>query len=207
MDVTPLGSTQASLLERLADPGDEDAWREFVGIYAPHVYTWAKRHGMQDCDAADVTQIVLGRLVKGMQTFRYDPAKGRFRGWLRTVTANAVRSFATRDQRMDRAAGGTSVNRRISSLVDTATPLDDLQSVLDQQANRELLAAAESRVRVKVKPSNWRAWEMTVRMNVAPADVATRLGMPPSHVYVARSRITNMLRQEVQRLGISEGMS
>jgi hypothetical protein len=51
--------TRASLLERLRDLEDEDAWAQFVHLYAPLVYGYFRKRGLQDADAADLTQDVL----------------------------------------------------------------------------------------------------------------------------------------------------
>src|SRR5207253_552599 len=52
-------STRLSLVARLRDAGDHAAWAAFVRLYAPAVYRFARRHGLQDADAADLTQDVL----------------------------------------------------------------------------------------------------------------------------------------------------
>ena len=52
-------STRASLLVRLRDAGDQEAWRQFVGLYGPLIYRYGRRHRLQDADAADLTQEVL----------------------------------------------------------------------------------------------------------------------------------------------------
>src|SRR5437868_6432315 len=51
--------TRPSLLLRLRDARDGVAWSEFVEVYAPLVYGYARKQGLQDADAADVTQEVL----------------------------------------------------------------------------------------------------------------------------------------------------
>lgn len=188
------------MLARLADPDDHQAWQSFVSTYAPQVFRWARRHGMQHSDAAEVTQTVLVKLVRAMKEFQYDPQKGRFRSWLRTVTANAVRSFAAREGKTVRAVGGTSVNLRISALHEP-DPLEELHQVLDRQAEHELLATAESRVQLRVKPANWSAWRLTMKEGLSPADAAQKLKLRPSDVYVARTRITQMLQREVTLMG------
>lgn len=204
MATTPLTSTRASLLSRVRDPQDEEAWCEFVAIYTPQIFAWAKRHGLQNSDAGDVTQIVLGKLVRAMQVFEYDPLKGRFRSWLRTVTANAVRSFASSANRADKGVGGTSVNQRLHSVADDEA-VEDLFGILDAQAERDLVAMAEGNVKLRVKRINWAAWELTVRGGRTPAEAAAELKLKPSDVYVARTRITKMLKAEVFRISQSEG--
>ena len=198
MTSTSDNSTLPSLLLRVRDPQDEDAWREFVSIYAPQVFKWARGRGFQNADADDVTQLVLGRLVRAMQSFEYDPRKGRFRAWLQTVTSNAVRSFAASFRRPDRGVGGSSIGALRSAQGDET--FDDLQRVLDRQVELELLAMAESRVRLRVKPDNWEAWRLTSLDGLTPAEAAERLDMSPSVVYVARTRVTKLMKAEIAKL-------
>jgi len=46
--------TKASLILRLPSADDADAWREFVSVYEPFVYRFARRGGLQDGDAQGV---------------------------------------------------------------------------------------------------------------------------------------------------------
>src|SRR5262249_24828175 len=71
--------TRASLLVRLRDPQDEEAWTQFVQRYAPVVYGYARKQGLQDADAADLTQDVLRAVVGAVGRLEYDPARGSFR--------------------------------------------------------------------------------------------------------------------------------
>src|SRR5260370_5851409 len=80
--------TRLSLLERLRDAGDTQAWEEFVDLYAPLVYRLGRRCGLQDADAADLTQEALGVAASALPKFRYDAERGTFRGWLLAVARN-----------------------------------------------------------------------------------------------------------------------
>ena len=79
--------TRPSLLVRVRDVSDAAAWAEFVELYGPLVYTFARRRGLQDADAADLTQTVFGELARD-QVRHYDAARGLFR------RARGRRSFA-----------------------------------------------------------------------------------------------------------------
>src|SRR5262245_37795653 len=83
-------TTQISLLERIRQPGEQQAWERFVELYTPLLYHWACHVGLQDQDAADLVQDVFTTLVQKMPEFAYDRHKS-FRGWLRTVTLNTWR--------------------------------------------------------------------------------------------------------------------
>src|SRR3984893_2131903 len=85
--------TRASLLVRLRDPRDESAWKEFVDLYAPLVYGYARKQGLQDADAADLSQEVLGAVAGAVGRLEYDPHRGAFRNWLFTVVRRKLSNW------------------------------------------------------------------------------------------------------------------
>ena len=192
--------TSGTLLLRLRQLDDREAWGEFVEQYTPRIFAWCRRYRLQDSDAADVTQEVLGKLVRAIRSFDYDATRGSFRGWLKTVTNNAVRDFLEDLARPGRGSGDTQVGGMLAAL-QAPDAIQDLTSSLEEEAERELLREAESRVQLRVQPNKWEAYRLTALKNVAAADAATELGMPVSEVYVAKSRVLKLLREEVARLG------
>src|ERR1700674_1586490 len=104
--------TRPSLLIRIRDPQDREAWRQFVALYAPLIHGLARGRGLQDADAADLTQEVLRAVTKAAPMLVYDPSRGSFRGWLYPVTCNKIHDF--RDSRPNRERGsGDSVTQRL----------------------------------------------------------------------------------------------
>jgi hypothetical protein len=99
-------TTRPSLLLRMRDARDHEAWHTFVELYAPLVYRFARKRGLQDADAADLTQDVLRSVAYAMKGDKYDPARGSFRGWLHTVTRNAVYKSLRGGQRQPSGTGG-----------------------------------------------------------------------------------------------------
>src|SRR5262245_57546191 len=108
--------TRASLLVRLRDGGDQDAWRQFVDLYAPLVFGWARRRGLQEADAADLTQEVLRAVARALPAQGYDPTRGAFRGWLYTVTRNKLNTFQGRQARGERGSGDSDVQERLEAV-------------------------------------------------------------------------------------------
>ncbi len=98
-------ATRASLLVRLRDGDDADAWGEFARIYAPVIYGFARKRGLQDADAADLMQEVLRSVSSAARRLEYDPARGTFRGWLFTVTRNKIFNFMDSRSRRVQASG------------------------------------------------------------------------------------------------------
>lgn len=194
--------TSGTLLLRLRELNDREAWTEFVNRYTPRLFGWCRKQGLQDSDAADVSQEVLSKLVRAIRTFDYDPRRGSFRGWLKTVTNNAIRDFVAERSRPGRGSGDS---QSCSALAALSTPaaIGELTATLDAAAEMELLREAEARVQLRVKPHTWEAYRRTVLNSEPAADVARQLNLPVADVYVAKSRVLKGLREEVARLSES----
>src|SRR5262245_60632101 len=85
-----MNTTSPSLLNRLRQPGDEEAWKRFTALYTPLLFYWARHLGLQAQDAADLVQEVFATLVRKLAEFDYDQHKS-FRSWLKTVLLNKWR--------------------------------------------------------------------------------------------------------------------
>ncbi len=83
-------TTHVTLLARLADGVDPDAWADFQRRYGDLIIGFARRYGLQDADREDVAQEVLLALSQSMGDFRYDPARGKFRSFLKTLTMRTI---------------------------------------------------------------------------------------------------------------------
>ena len=64
-----MNTTSVSLLGRLRQPEDQEAWRRFVHLYSPLLYYWARSVKLPAADAADLVQEVLLIVVEKMPQF------------------------------------------------------------------------------------------------------------------------------------------
>jgi RNA polymerase sigma-70 factor (ECF subfamily) len=199
------------LLGRLRQvPGDQEAWNTFVARYGPRIYGWCRQWNLQEVDAQDVTQSVLLRLVEKMRAFEYDPGRS-FRGWLRTITHHAWSDFLA--ARKSAAVG--SGDSTILAWLQTVEAREDLLSRLEKEFDQELLDEAMMRVRLRVTPAKWDAFRLMALEGLSGAEVAQRLGMKVATAFVVRSKVQQMIQDEVRKLEgaedhkaeASEGMS
>lgn len=95
--------TRSSLICRLGDPADADAWSEFNDLYRPLLLHFVQRRGFSYADACDMVQDVFARLFQALLDFRLDHSRGRFRSWLWRVALNAVADWGRRQKHQDRA--------------------------------------------------------------------------------------------------------
>lgn len=167
-------------------------WQRFTQIYSPIVYGWARRAGLQDTDAADITQEVFRSVVRGIGGFE-NRTVGSFRGWLWTITRNHVRMWFRKQQRTPVALGGT--NHGLQQLPDWT----DSEVVPNENAVRdELIRRAAEVVQSDFAPKTWQAfWRSTVEGHTS-TEIAEDLGMTANAVRQARFRVLARLRDFVE---------
>lgn len=190
--------TRITLLTRLKDGGDTQAWTEFVHLYGPVVYGFARKRGLQDADAADLMQEVLRSVARNAGKMEYDPKRGTFRGWLYTVTRNKIYNFLTSQKNRPRAVGDSAAHERLEAIPDRNG--EDSDADWDLEYQRRLSAKAMDRVKVEFQSSTWKAFWGTAVEGRPAGEVGTELNMSPGAVYVAKSRVLARLREEVQRI-------
>ncbi len=188
--------TRATLLARIRDGRDEEAWREFLHLYGPVVYGFARNRGLQDADAADLMQEVLRSVARNANKMEYDPKRGTFRGWLYTVTRNKVYNFLNGQRHRPKAVGDSAAQDRLESIPDRNGEPDDWEL----EYRRQLSAKAMDRVKGEFQDTTWKAFWGTAVEGRSPQEVGSELKMSTGAVYVAKSRVIARLRDEVQKL-------
>jgi RNA polymerase sigma-70 factor (ECF subfamily) len=193
MTTPPL--TRPSLLVRIRDASDREAWRQFVEVYAPLVYQFARRRGLQDADAADLTQDVLHAVAGASKRLVYDPQRGTFRAWLYTVARNKLRNFLLARQRRREDADPELLNEQ---------PAREEVEQWEREYEQRLFDWAAEQVRGHFHESTWQAFWMTAVEDRGAAETAARLGISVGAVYIAKSRVLARLREQIQRVTSTE---
>jgi RNA polymerase sigma-70 factor (ECF subfamily) len=192
-----LSATRASLLVRIRDAKDGPAWERFVEVYGPLIYGFGRRHGLQDADAADLTQEVLRVVPAAVRRLDYDPDRGSFRGWLFTIVRNELRTLLSRQRRPGQGSGDTGVNELLAAQPGQE---GDPAALWDEEVEQRLFSYAAEQVRGQVQASTWQAFWQTAVQGAAAQEVATRLEMTVAAVYLAKSRVMARLREQIRQL-------
>jgi RNA polymerase sigma-70 factor (ECF subfamily) len=196
---TGIPQTRQSLLIRIKNPHDQIAWQEFVEIYRPAVYRFARRRGLHLEDAEDITQQVLVSLLRKIDEWNTNKQAGSFRAWLLTVTRNAVSNKLGRKS-LDDGCGGTSVLQRLSNVADD----DEDSTVLDWELWRATFRSAAAEVRPEFQETTWQAFWRTAVQRKSAEQAADELGVSIGAVYTARCRVLKRLRDLVCEIGLNE---
>jgi RNA polymerase sigma factor (sigma-70 family) len=185
--------TRASLLVRLRDQRDEQAWRQFIDLYTPMVYRYARKQGLQDADAADLSQEVLRVVAGAIGRLEYDPDRGAFRNWLFTIVRQRLSNWR-RAQRVRLSGSGDSATHRLLE----ECPAEAQEAQWQNEWQDRLFARACEQVRRDVNDATWQAFWKTAMEGRRGQEVAADLGMSIAAVYLARRRVLARLKELVQ---------
>jgi RNA polymerase sigma-70 factor (ECF subfamily) len=191
--------TRHSLLGRLKDLADEESWREFFTIYWKFIYGVARKAGLTDSEAQDVVQETIIYVSRKMPGFNYDKARGSFKGWLTKLTKWRIADqFRKRDGHL--VAFVPTGPDEPDPFLDLPDPASLHPSVIDEEWESNLVDAALQRVKDRVKPVQFQMFELYVMKQMPIKKVTALLGVNFGQVYLAKHRITALLREEVRKL-------
>lgn len=183
-------TTRPSLLIRLRDCRDDDAWRSFSQLYGPLIFSYLRRRGLQDQDSAEVMQEALLQISKSIQSFDYQPERGRFRNWVCSIVRSKLCEFHRKRQRQPAQ----------QRLVPESLASDANESEWNDLWQEHVAAAALQRVQQRLQDSTWNAFRRVWLELADPADVAEELDRDIAWIYLAKSRGLRLLREEVSYL-------
>jgi RNA polymerase sigma factor (sigma-70 family) len=186
-------ATRLSLIVRLKSPADQQAWSEFVKIYAPVILTLARRRGLQDSDAQDIVQEVLGKVATTLTRWDSTAERGSFQGWLSKITHNLVIDFLRSRRRPH-----VPLNNLDTAILQTPDRESKESQIFLLERERQIFLWAAERVRQRCRPKNWDAFWKTAVLQQSVEMVAHELQIPRGVIYVARSRVMALIRSEVQ---------
>ena len=186
--------TRSSLMLRLREPQDQQAWAEFVSIYEPLVLRVLRQRGLQEADARDVTQQVVLAVTQAVQRWQPDGQQASFRRWLFSIARRLALRFLQRGH-AKRGVGGTDMVELLDSLPE---PEHRTAAAFDDEYRTEVFRWAADQVRSDFRETTWQAFWRTCVLNEPIIGVADRLGMSVGSVYVARSRVIARLKVVVE---------
>lgn len=193
--------TRSTLLVRLRDRRDAEAWSTYESLYRPLVRAYAISRGLDASAADDVAQqcseVVLEHIAE------YEHA-GSFKAWLRAIAEHKV---IDRFRAWKREAGADTAFWRAreadAEREGGAAPAD----AWDRHWDHAHIMFCAERARKQVSESTYEAFEACVVRGMSPDSVAALLNIPVDHVYVAKHRVLERIRGHLRELHGGEEMT
>jgi RNA polymerase sigma factor (sigma-70 family) len=194
--------TRRSLLGRLKDWEDQESWKEFFDTYWKLVYSVAIKSGLNDSEAQDVVQETVLSVAKKMHDFKYEPASGSFKNRLLLITRRRVADHLRKAYReLPRHQSPQQETSRTSTIEKVPDPASlDIDDIWDQEWQKNLLEVAINRVRCQVDPKQFQIFDSYVLKQWPVKDVRKTLGVTAMQVYLAKHRISALIKKEIKKL-------
>lgn len=188
-------STCKTLLLKIRDPANTEAWQTFVELYTPLIYHFCVRRGLQEADCRDVLQSVFLTVHRQIGEFDYHPERGLFRNWLITIVVRQIGRLQSRTDKGTQGRGGG-----LGDHLAEQFGQEEEQS-WNEDFQQRVLELAMRRLRAEFPPDVFQAFEAVWYFERKPAEVAKELGQPSAWVYQAKFRVLKRLKQEIEFLG------
>jgi RNA polymerase sigma factor (sigma-70 family) len=189
--------TRYTLLSRLQDWDDQESWRVFFDTYWRLIYSVAIRAGLTEAEAQDVVQETIICVAKDIEKFKRDRSAGSFKGWLRNLTRWRIADQLRKRGRADLKVLVFS-EEHAEVLQDPAN--GGLEEIWEKEWRTNLLEAATERVRRQVKEEHYQIFDLNVIKQWPAQKVARVLGVNVGLVYLAKHRVSALIRKEVRLL-------
>jgi RNA polymerase sigma-70 factor (ECF subfamily) len=199
--MTDSPATRQSLLVRLKDPRDGEAWAEFVAIYTPLIDRLARARGWQAADAADLTQEVFRAVAGAIDRYDPDPARGSFRSWLFRIARNLMINLLAARRIRPQATGDSDIQVLLERV---PSPEGAETALFEVEYRRRVFLWAAEQIRGEFRRSTWQAFWLTAVEGQSIQAAAEASGISVGAVYIARSRVMARLRSVIEQL---EGQS
>ena len=195
-------TTRKSLLARVR-AGDEVSWKEFYETYRPLIFLCGRDCGLTRDENEELVQLVMCEIfqkeilakydpasIPDNVVFQYDPARGRFRHYLKGIIRNQARKLYHRRK----------PHVPLEEVPEPAVEDERFNAAWDLEWRRHLCQEALVELRSQVQASTYAAFEMYTLQKRPVEEVAKFLNRSVSSVYVAKTRCIAMLRETIARL-------
>jgi RNA polymerase sigma factor (sigma-70 family) len=187
-----VSDTRRTLLQRVRDPADGDAWTEFFGLYAPLLESYARAHGLAHADVEEVRDQCLEVLARKLPGFEYRRERGSFQAWLHRLARAKVVDLLRR--RRVRAAESV----ELATLSDGAPEPD---AAWEREWRAEHLRYALRAVQASEPVERFRVLELLLVEELTVPEVCARTGLVPAQVYKLKAALLKRVRAVLERLG------
>ena len=193
-------ATRRSLLSRVKNPDDQESWNTFFSKYSRLVYSVASKAGLNHTEAEEAVQETFITLMKTMPHFKYDPSKS-FKSWLIHTTQFKILDQLRKRKRRHLKSGSTTSEGRTATIERIPDPASlDVESIFEGEWREHIFKVAVERVKQQVTASQYQIFDLYVLKKWPVGKVASTLGISSGRVYLAKHRIAQLVKRELNTL-------
>ncbi len=191
--------TSLTLLNKLRDSQNEDAWDEFVRIYRPYLYTIIRQMNVPRDDIEELMQQIFVKLWEKLPENIYDPDRAKFRTWLARITRNHVINYVNsrlrRSAYMQKLADQETIGERINR------SLAQFDAIAEREWKVYLSNLALEKISEQFSGKAIEVFRMSLK-GMDAKTISAEMNLKESTIYVMRKRVKDRLVVEISRLRV-----
>lgn len=197
-------ATRTTLLERLKDWTDDSSWQEFFNIYSKLIRGVAIKSGLTEAEAQDVVQETMLAVAKYIPEFKYDRKVGSFKHWLLNMSRWRIcDQFRRRENQATQMPNHVLAETKLQAILvdEKSVNFDDFW---ESEWQKCVFDTAIKKVKTSLDSEKYQIFDFLINKHWAPEKVAKSFGVSLNQVYLAKHRITELIKKEVERLKTSQ---
>jgi RNA polymerase sigma-70 factor (ECF subfamily) len=190
--------TSYSLIERVRNPSDDEAWKEFFSYYEQYIYNILRHIGISASDTQEITQEIIILLWKKLPEFAYNKDRGKFRQWLSTIIHNKAYSYISKEKRKRKHLRDDESEELIDSISDSPDSTGALDKIIAEEWDLYISNMAWVSVKERFKENMQKVFLLYMQ-EIPTNEIAKQCDVKEASVHVYVQRIRDHLKEEIQR--------
>ena len=197
-------ATRSTLLVRLKDLDNQQAWQEFFDVYWTLLFNFARRAGLNEADAEEVVMETVETVARKIEDFEYNRQRGRFKGWLLTIVRFKLGDrFRKKKRQAEKGEVASLEEAEDGQIISADDP--ELERIWDTEWQKRMVDMALERVKQLVGHKQYQIFHCYVIQEQDVDEVADFLEVSKSQVYVAKNRVGKIFEAELKLRASEEG--
>jgi RNA polymerase sigma factor (sigma-70 family) len=197
MSMNEYNPTRVTLLVRLKQSADEEAWREFESLYQGFIHSLILRMGINHHDAQDIAQAVLTKVWQKIEDFEYSSNRGKFHNWLAAMTRNTVKDFFRTKKNFITGRDSVELQDHYGSIEQQVLP--DIENLAREEWVLHITNLAWDNIKADLYETKREVFKL-VSAEVPNREIAEKLGISEASVRVYKAEVFEKMRHEIRRL-------
>lgn len=190
-------NTRQTLLLKLKDQRDDQAWNDFYETYYRYIRAILWNMNLSEADANDILQSVMLKIWNKLPEFDYQSKKGKFRNWISIITANTARNYIRSENRLYNCLNGEKSSWLDDYKNDVLPP--EIEEISSKEWEKFVSSMAWENVSDGLSSKVKEAFERLMK-GESTREIALALDINENTVIVYKNRVKNKMYLEIVRL-------
>ena len=189
-------ATRITLIQRIQNQYDEDAWAEFADVYSRYIYAIIRSMRISAHDAEEIHQQIIVKLWQVLPELDLNKIR-RFRSYLGTMTKNEVLQFIRSETRRIERETKASTDSSLDYL--NSIRVADIEEIAESEWRIHLANMALRSIADKFSSKAIDVFRLSIN-GMSAAAISEKLNLSVNSVQTFKSRVRGHFTAELEHL-------